>query len=261
MNFDRRPIFWTLFSLAFVAGNFFLFRAFLAPHIKDMHELVILLSEKGIIAFLLAGIFTISGGWRAAGFVKPRGRFWLLMGGPIWIGIIGAAPGGAMFVLKEPLLAFAYGAVALLVAFGEEGVFRGVMLKALERRSIWAAALISSFLFGAVHLLALSHAPPELVVFFIGQAGVAMAIGLLMAGLTFRYHSILPAVFFHFLLDAMQFWNAGGVGAAVKKTLESLSDYQIAAGIVIGMVLFGGWGAFLTAGAAKKARLNPTGNG
>lgn len=245
MDFSKRPVLWSLFAIAFVAGNFFFFRQIVAPALGADHEISILIAEKGIIAALLAALFLCVGGWRSAGFVAPRGYLWILMGGTIWFGILGAVPGAIAFVRSEPMLALGYGAVALLVAFGEEGVYRGIVLGALSRRSLWTAALISSLLFGATHLLALTHAKAEYAPFFIGQAGAAAAIGLLFAGLTLRYRSIIPAVFFHFLLDAVQFWNGGGVRSTVENTLNNLTPVQMAAGIGAAIVLFGGWGALL----------------
>lgn len=251
MAYSNRPLVWTVFCLAFVAVNYFLIHDYVFPALNTTDEIPLLIAEKGIVALGLFFLLSLTKGWRAAGFRPPKNWGWLPMGGTIWIGILSAVPGGFQYLMGEPGLAAAYGLIGLLVAFGEEGVFRGVMLHAQERWSLWSAALISSFFFGAMHLLALTHAPGN--PFFVGQAGAAMAIGLLMAGLTLRYRSIYPAVFFHFLLDAVQFWNAGGVRNAVDAQ-SSLSSLQLTAGIIVAIILFGGWGAFLVAMERRTRR-------
>ncbi len=250
MDYAKRPIAWTAISLAFVIGGFFLFRAYAAPSLHGRHETVFLLAEKGMIAAAFTVLLAAMNGWRAAGFRKPAGRWWLLMGGVIWLPILGVIPGAAQFPINEPVLAAAYAMIALLVAFGEEGIFRGIMLHALERWSLWGAALLSSFFFGAVHMLALTHAPGN--VFFFAQAGGAMGIGMLLAGLTIRYRSIYPAIFFHFLLDVSQFWNLGGIRAAIEKAHATLPPSQILLSAVVPIVFGGGWGALMVALEARR---------
>lgn len=257
MDYSKRPIFWSGFSILFVIGTFLAFRNLVGASLNDKHELVVLLAEKGFIALLLFLVLAATNGWRSAGFRSPTGALWLLAGGTIWVAIIGAIPGAATYALSFPTLALGYAVVALLVGFGEEAVFRGIMLHALERWSLWKAALLSSFSFGAVHLLAIGHMPEELLAFFFGQAFLAMSLGLLFAGLTLRYRSIYPAIFFHFLLDTVQFWNAGGVRSAVENTINNFTPAQLALGIGVATVMFGGWGAGLVAVEVKRRKQTP----
>ena len=75
---------------------------------------------------------------------------------------------------------------------------------------------------------------------------------MLLAGLTLRYRSIWPAIFFHTLLDTTQFWNGGGVRGVIETTLDTLSPIRLAAGIAVAIALFGGWGTLLVALEARR---------
>ena len=69
-------------------------------------------------------------------------------------------------------------AVVLLVAFGEETAFRGVLLKALLPRGVWPAVLASSALFGLMHLVNLALGAPwqavMLQMLFAAMGGVGL---------------------------------------------------------------------------------------
>lgn len=115
MKFSARPVFWSIVAVAVTAANFFAFRFFVSPPIADAHETVRLIIENGLVAASLALIFSLARGWRAAGFVAPRGFFWPLAGSVFWIGIIPALPGAMRYAGAEPGLSFAYVFIAHLV--------------------------------------------------------------------------------------------------------------------------------------------------
>lgn len=92
----------------------------------------------------------------------------------------------------------------LLVGVSEEVMFRGVLFRAFDKAmAIWPAIILTSLLFGAVHVLN---------VFITGQLGTAVlqSIAAAMSGVVFmaillRTGSIWPAIIYHFLWDCLIF--------------------------------------------------------
>ena len=101
-------------------------------------------------------------------------------------------------------------AIGVLVPIAEEMVFRGAilrrMLDAFDTRWHWAAIVITSALFGIVHLN-------------MAQGINAFVMGLLLGWMFMRTRSIVPGLVFHFANNTMAFFMYRLFPNAADKTL------------------------------------------
>ncbi|MCK0154820.1 CPBP family intramembrane metalloprotease [Alcanivorax sp. S6407] len=116
----------------------------------------------------------------------------------------------------------------LLVGISEEVMFRGVLFRAFDKAmAIWPAILITSVLFGAVHILNV-FITGELVPALM-QAVAATMSGIVFMAILLRTGSICPAIVYHFLWDCLLFLvgsaahNSGEVAASGDTTAMSLA--------------------------------------
>lgn len=139
---------------------------------------------------------------RHIGLARPAGRYvlagvlvglsaWYLN---LWIVLLLEPPGDTSHLEKvveqTPLVTTLLG-IALMPAVAEELVFRGVFVRALALRfSAGMAVLLSALAFGVYHLL-----PAQMISTFL--------LGLVLAFLTLRAHSAIPAMLAHFLNNAI----------------------------------------------------------
>lgn len=167
-----------------------------------------------IIAFVLLGALCMSllaknRWWRAVGLRRPYERrllwlFWLP-----FVPVIGNLLDGIS--VTDPVQIFLFFTMALLSAFVEEILFRGLILGALLPTGIWRAAAISAALFGGMHILnVLSISNPAYALL---QVGYATAIGFAYAALVIRTGTLWPLILAHFLTNFAGFMAAGGAGA------------------------------------------------
>ena len=125
-------------------------------------------------ALLVAALLTGFGWWRLAGFVgtakwRDLHVLWL----PVLILVLPFL-GGVRPMPTNELLTLVVGYAA--TAFFEEALYRGVVLGLLRPRGIWSAVIISSVLFGLVHLsnIALRGNPGLIALQALGEATVAL---------------------------------------------------------------------------------------
>lgn len=147
-----------------------------------------------VVLTLLPLPFVLALGWRALGFTAPVNlRLLAYPSASVAFGfLVGFQDVGASHVLLAV-------ALVLLVALGEEAAFRGVFLHALRPRGVWYAVLVSSAMFGLMHLPNLAMgAPPvsvALQVLFAGLGGVGFA------ALRLRTNSLWPGIAIHASYD------------------------------------------------------------
>jgi membrane protease YdiL (CAAX protease family) len=139
--------------------------------------------------------------WRGLGFRRPRPGTWRLLWLPglyllltaALIAVTGPPPAGLVALILTNML---------LVGLSEELMFRGFLYSGLrDRLALWPAALVTSVLFGAVHVLnaaVTGHLRLALL-----QCVSAAMLGLLLLGLRLRMGSIWPVILLH------AFWNTG----------------------------------------------------
>jgi uncharacterized protein len=134
----------------------------------------------------------------------------------------------------------------LLVGFSEEAAFRGVVYRALRTRSgIWTAVIISSLLFGSVHILNLFTTGQVAASFL--QATTAAMSGFVMVAILLRTGSIIVAMIYHALWDFGTFvfsasmTGLGGESAAATTGPTNPLFYLFPIALVLPNFLYALW--------------------
>ena len=151
----------------------------------------------GLAALALATwVFALEG----LGFVAPD---WRAFARHLWFPILALLPFLAIALavgLPPTRVMLILALNTALVALSEEWMFRGILFSALRSRlRLWPAVLLTSALFGAVHVLN-AFALGDLALAS-AQAVAAAMTGLLLVALVIRTGSIWPAVVYHMI------WN------------------------------------------------------
>ncbi|EYD76252.1 hypothetical protein Rumeso_02176 [Rubellimicrobium mesophilum DSM 19309] len=139
--------------------------------------------------------------WPDVGFGRPR-RDSL---GVLWL------PGLYLLVIAAVVIATGLPPVAVLLvllvnvalgAFSEEAMFRGFLYAGLrDRLAIWPSVLVTTFLFGIIHVLNAFLIGNIAAALF--QSLAAMMSGLMFMALRLRLRSLWPGILFHAA------WNFG----------------------------------------------------
>ena len=198
-------------------------------------ELEIYAGDKLGFAVLLALALTAARRWRASGFAGPLAfeRWWLLW--PIWLDALVPLSQG----LAEDNWRYlaGWGAVSLAVGFGEEGLFRGIVMARLGLGRPLRAILISSVLFGAIHLAGLLSPIDYRLV--LAQAASVVGLGVILGAVRVRTGSIWPGVIVHTILDFCGIAAGGGVVEAMQYSDDALYSMLGAGAVALawGLVL------------------------
>jgi membrane protease YdiL (CAAX protease family) len=149
------------------------------------------------ISVLIAAGVTWVGWWREVGYTPPaewRNLPFLLV--PAFITLVPLFSGiKALDASTFGLLIAGYA----LTGFAEETVYRGVMVKLLERRSPIMIATITAILFGLVHLGNIVVRGEVAIIF--AQAVGAAAFGFGFAAFRLKTNALLPLVVLHAIHD------------------------------------------------------------
>ncbi len=199
----------------------------------DGGQLSSYLINKGLFAVVLLAVLAKWDGLRGHGFGRCQN----------WSFLITAAPFLALTALLimnpeapfglDMTAASGWVLVSIFVAIGEEGVFRGVLWRALERRGMLTTSLLTSGLFGAAHLMGLfTSIPWEIVA---SQAVFAAGGGMMFAAVRLGSGSLLAPIFLHALFDSAAVISAGGVQ-------EMFSDTMTVERLLIPGIAFFVWG-------------------
>lgn len=156
------------------------------------------------IAIGLCVVIAIRGDWAGLGFTSlPRGRGWVIAG-------------AALIVLPLPSVALATGfgvtgaglpgyvGLALLVAFVEEAIFRGILWRAFRSQGLMSATLITSAAFALAHTVT-AISPDADQVTVVKTVVFAFLFGVLAALLVETTGSIWPAIAVHAAFDLAGF--------------------------------------------------------
>jgi CAAX protease family protein len=157
----------------------------------------------------------------------------------LWLGLISMV----LFIVGLPagwMLVFIV-LNTLLVGISEEVMFRGVLFRALlTRYQVWTAIIVSSILFGAVHILNVINT---------GDLGGALMqsipagmSGILFVAIVIRTGSIWPAIIYHALWDCALFMiltgsQTSGVEAS-PDALQGLGSFTTFLPVVMGLPNF-----------------------
>ena len=238
---------------------------FLAPLVWEIGAGVALaasggrLSESVVLAIVKIGFALLllvaaigTGSWQSWGFAGGLRRdTWHLLW-PIWIAsVISLAqdflhPDAVKFLIWLP--------IAFAVAIGEEGIFRGAILAALDAARPRRSVMIQAFLFGAIHLVALL---PTLLVYIAGlkhialqipvidwrmvvaQASFACGMGIILGAVRLLSGSIWPGIITHGILDYTGLVAAGSLTEALSYSSSGVVFMALAAAVAAawGLVL------------------------
>lgn len=195
--FGRRPRSWAAAMvgvwLAVTVAGALTLRAVAPGLSRQSQSLIVLVALSALVAATLSAL----GWWRAVGF-NGRGE---------WRGLRLLVLPAVLVVL--PLVGGvsmpAAGTLAILVAgyaltgFAEEAFARGILLRVLAPRGALGAVLLSSLLFGAMHLgNVLFRSSPALVA---AQAVGAACFGVGYAALRLRTNTLWPLLALHMFTD------------------------------------------------------------
>ena len=146
---------------------------------------------------LVAALLTAFGWWRRAGFVGPSEWRDLRV---LWLptlALLVPFVAGVRLLPADELLTLIVGYAA--TAFFEEAIYRGAILGLLRPKGVWTAVLLSSLLFGLVHLSNIAlRGNPGLIAL---QALGAATGGVGMAAIRVRTRTVWPGIGLHALHD------------------------------------------------------------
>jgi membrane protease YdiL (CAAX protease family) len=162
-----------------------------------LDPLTLKLISEFFFCAIVAALLTALGVWREAGFLSSiTGKTlliyapWLLL--PLIVVAHGISPAAADTILGIAVF-------TLMIGFAEEGLFRGVVLRALLPGGIPRAVLTSSIIFGSVHFFNLLRGDDFANVLV--QVIYAAFIGIGFAGSLLSTRAIWPAIVLHALID------------------------------------------------------------
>lgn len=123
----------------------------------------------------------------------------------------------------------------LCAGFIEEVIFRGFLFKALAKENMKRAIIISSVTFGIGHMMNLFNGSGIGLVNNLCQICLAVAVGFLFVTIFYRGGSLLPCIFTHSVLNALNaFTNEAGFSVE-KQIVHCL--IMIAVAVVYTLVL------------------------
>lgn len=182
-----------------------------APRLLADELLVYLIAKGGFAALLCAGLTALRG-WSRLGFAGGGAwRYWPVLL-PAWFSAAASLHDGLPDGLSD--LTLGWLCLGGLIAFGEETVFRGIVIEVLLRHGRRLAIVVSALLFGLMHLTGLATgADPRMVA---AQAVFATGLGLTFGWVRLAAGSLWPAIAAHAIMDGIGLAGAGGVGNAMR---------------------------------------------
>lgn len=187
-----------------------------------------------LLALAVAGVLTRKRAWQQVGYrrlatVRDLRLHWIPLFPvlPVLPAALAALPGTAMADLA--LLV----ALAALVGFVEETVFRGLLLRWLAPRGLWSAAVVSSVVFGVLHLVNVPLGA-RLDVTLV-QVGYATALGFAFAAVALRTGVLWPLVLIHAAMDLAGFLTSTDAIPAVL----TMTDLLVPAVYAVGFLIYG----------------------
>jgi hypothetical protein len=174
-----------------------LMTALALPHVFPSIDTTSVRALGQIALALVAALLAARGGWHV---VEPQGgrvRAARLLIAPVLIAALPLAAG--LRIESWSLVAFLV-VMELVVGFSEELVFRGLMLRALLPGGATRAVLVSSALFGLVHLANIIYGVSVVVTLL--QVLGAFVFGVGMAAIVLRGGALWPAMLIHALANA-----------------------------------------------------------
>ncbi len=204
---------------------------FLAP---QADATVLKFIGKGIISLLAGLLINWLGWWQEIGFtLRLNWREWLSYL-PLLI-LAGLSALVSDFLVTDPAQITFFALYALLIGFAEEVIVRGIFLRLLLPKGRVSAVLLSSVIFGVMHLGNLWMGAD--LGGTLTQVGYATLIGIAFAGTLSYGRSIWPLIVIHALVDFFPMLT----GPTTEQAGMSLVSAAILIGVQIPFALYGGW--------------------
>lgn len=241
----RRPYFFTMLIVALIASVNVL-SAGAAAALPELPTTVLELLAELILTVLAIALLTGLRSWRTVGFrALPRLRDLRLYWIPLFpvLPVVAAAIASISRMRVENVLFFLV--LACLIGFVEEVFFRGLILRALAPAGLWRAAILSSIVFGVMHLLNLLFGA-DLVATLL-QTVYATAMGFGFAAVTLRTGALWPLIAIHALIDLAGFVTSQGT-VMVGVTSADIAIYTLY------IVAFAGYGIFMMRAVKHRSR-------
>jgi len=195
-----------------------------------------ILIQQLLLVIVSAMAVTLFGGWREAGFQKPIQFKAFLYACPPLIGPI--------FLLfysgiaaTEPIQIIMLIVFTSMIGFAEEALCRGLMVQAFLSRGILPAAIISSIIFGSMHLVnifyGMSIGMALLYVVYAALIGFGFAAPYLRSG-----GAIWPLIIVHALYDFL-----GKLGHGWGAQAQPTSSFEVVVRLVLAVLvgIYGFW--------------------
>jgi membrane protease YdiL (CAAX protease family) len=195
-----------------------------------------ILIQQLFLVLISALAITFFGGWRKAGFFKPVQFRTLLMALPPL-----AAPILLLFIsgisVVDPVQILMLIVFTALIGIAEEGLCRGVILGAFLPRGPVQAAVISSLIFGSMHLIQMFYgmdlSTALLYVIYAALIGFGFAAPYIRGG-----GAIWPLVLVHGLYDFLGKMGHGW-GAQAQPTSPTEIVIRLSVAVLVG--IYGFW--------------------
>jgi membrane protease YdiL (CAAX protease family) len=175
----------------------------LALVVTDIVEASVLVHWSAMnVALALIGVVLLKrfGWWRRVGFSRSeRPGLHFLLWLPLCPILVWNLSQIQTAELVSPERMLLWLAIVALAAFVEEIFFRGLMLRALEPRGLWKAAVLSALLFGSMHVFNGLTGVDWVIV--AGQTAYATAIGFAYAAYVLHTGLIWPVILVHALAN------------------------------------------------------------
>lgn len=181
----------------------------IANTLPDLSRGLIEMIVELLLAVLAIIMLTVLHAWRRVGFrvlthVKDLRLYWFAL-----FPLLPALPAAVVGIAGMRLSDVAYFlTLACLVGFAEEVFFRGLLLRALAPSGLWRAAILSSVVFGAMHMLNLLSGADMAATLL--QTVYSAAFGFGFAAVTLRTGVLWPVIMIHALIDFAGFAAADG---------------------------------------------------
>jgi CAAX protease family protein len=201
------------------------------------------LVTEAVFCAYVAVLLTSLRWWRESGFKRPISRRKLFVCLPLLLlPVLMLVSGGIKPASPGQVIGFAI--LALMVGFAEEGLVRGLAIRAMLPIGLLRAALLSSLFFGLGHLINVGQGASFSATGV--QAIEAIFLGIGLAGMRLYTGSIWPTIALHSLID---FIDAGSRGFVLAPP-QVVTLIVLVPMIVTG--LFAAYGWWLLKGAATK---------
>ena len=193
-----------------------------------------LVIEAAFCGYVIA-LLSLLQWWSEAGFVRPAVPRRLAVCLPLLIlPLLMVAGSGVKAASAERMIGFAL--FTVMVGFAEEGLVRGVILRALLPGGAMRAALWSSLIFGAGHFanIAQGAAPAATIV----QVIIASFLGIAFAGVRLYTGTIWTVIALHALIDLA---DVAGRGFALPPPQAMTPGRAVAPVVLTGLCALYGW--------------------